>query len=266
MIKRILLLTILYCSLNIYTYAQEKDVLGIGSPTDVDRLMLFVPDVGRENGSRDMLMYQNVKPFMMPPRNLGEKGDILSYTIATCMEYYINLETNYKINLSPDFIDLSLQHGKGANTLEKALKFVSSTGTVSASVLPFGTDEISESVFAAKKYKLRNFLYVISPNTRNHQKIFEIRKALIKGNPVLGELKVDTAFEALKFEDYWKPNFSKKDEGIVQPIIIVGYDKEKEACEILYCKGTTWGNYGYAWVKFDILSKYLQNGYVMIPE
>ena len=69
-----------------------------------------MPTIEGVGGSaRELLQQQSVKAYMMPVRKVGARGTELSYMLASCLEYYVNLDKNYKLNLSPDYITLSIE-------------------------------------------------------------------------------------------------------------------------------------------------------------
>ena len=48
-------------------------------------------------------------------------------------------------------------------------------------------------------------------------------------------------------------------------MILVGYDENQQAFEVMsvWCK--VWGNNGYLWMSYDDFGKLAQDAYVMIP-
>ena len=84
----------------------------------------FLSQTGWES-ARDLITEQSVKAWLMPPRNQGLNGNSISYALTAAFEFYINLESNYKTNLSPDYIDFHLRKGQ---TLVDALDFLKKKG------------------------------------------------------------------------------------------------------------------------------------------
>jgi hypothetical protein len=235
--------------------------IGVTDMSLIDRLMVTVPGVG--SNARDMLMVQSIKQHMMPVRKVGIRGSDLSYALASCLEYYVNLGKNYKDNLSPDYISLSLQNSGRRVTMEEAFSFLVENGTVSAAIVPFDAAVIPNAVYATNKYKINNYLYIFRDVTQGRQKIFETRKALMRGNPVLIELLADPSIKTVNGDRVWEPSRAGTQKF---PLIVVGYDEGREAFEVLSCWGADWGNGGYIWVDYDDFSKQTANGFVMVPQ
>ncbi len=238
----------------------EGIAIGVSDMELIDLLMVTVPGVGGD--PRDMLRRQNVKPYMMPVRKVGARGSELGYALATCLEYYVNLNDNYKDNLSPDYIALSLQStGKSVN-LRDAFLFLVENGTVSAAIMPYDAGNIPYAVNATQKFKIANYLHIFRDVTRGQQKIFEVRKALMRGNPVLIELQADPSIRNLSHTAVWSPSKSGSE---LAPLIVVGYDEVEQVFEVQSCWGSSWGQGGYMNIRYADFEKYAQNGYVIVP-
>lgn len=231
--------------------------LGISDSKMIDLLMPLMPGVG--NGSRDLINEQTVKPYMMPPRKVGRSGALFAYSLASLLEYYVNFDQNFKDNLSPDYISLSTEN-KG---IEEAFKFLALNGTVSAAIMPYDASAISSAVFNTQKYKINNYLHIFRDITNGRQKVFETRKALMRGNPVLIDMLVTEEFPTLNGANYWRP-LGKKTETPVT-VLVVSYDQDAEAFELYGTWGKEWGINGYLWVDYEDFGKFAQNGFVLIP-
>lgn len=227
----------------------------------VDQLMVTVPGVGSH--ARDLLTSQSVKPYLMPVRKMGFRGTELSYVVAACLEFYVNLERNYKVNLSPDYISLSLANVGKAVTAEDALRFLAEDGTVSAAILPYDAGALTSAVYATQKYKINNFLYLFRDVTKGRQKAYETRKALMRGNPVIVLVQADESIRSLTDTRFWKPNGPGQHR---YPMLIVGYDEEEEAFEAMSCWGRQWGSSGYIMIKYNDFENRVIDGFVMVPE
>jgi len=235
--------------------------LGVESPDLFDQLMLTIPGIGGD--PRDMIEEQSIKPYMMPVRKIGGRASELSYAMASCLEYYTNLNKNYKDNLSPDYISLSLENqGKTVNA-EEVFRFLVGNGTVSAAIVPFDSRTIPNAVYATPKYKITNYLHIFRPVTKGRQKVYEAKKALMRGNPVIIQLQADADFKQQIRTMAWEPSRNGNDD--LYPIVVVGYDGAREAFEIRSSWGSSWGNDGYLWISYKDFEQHAQHGYVMVP-
>jgi hypothetical protein len=225
--------------------------IGISAPELIDQMMVTMPGLG-----------SNAKS-MMTPRKVGERGTITSYVLSACMEFYANFRKNYKVNLSPDFVAVNLVK-EGQPDIKNGLKFLVTDGTVSADVMPYDSPSLPRTAATTEKYRIANYLQIFKETHRESQKVFEVQKALMRGNPVIVEMKVPRSFEKVTNTRFWSAIGSNTDQ-LTLPFIIVGYNLELEAFEVLSSWGTEWGTNGYLWVDFDDFGQIAQNGYVLVP-
>lgn len=241
-------------------FSESEVAFGVTDMDLIDQLMPVVAGVG--GTSREMLQEQSVKPYMMPVRKVGAKGSELSYMMATCLEFYVNLDKNYKLNLSPDYISLNIENAGRNVTLLDGFQFLANEGTVNAAIVPYEASQLTSAVYSTQKFKINNYLHVFREVTPARQRVYEARKALMKGNPVLVEVRSDDSIKQADGRS-WRPNGSASK---VYPLIIVGYDADQQAFEAMSCWGRNWGIDGYIWISYDDFGKYASNGYVMVPE
>jgi hypothetical protein len=263
--KRILISALFGCALSV-AYSQTiprspQDLmeLGVSEPSLIDRLMVIVPGVG--GTTREMLSQQSIKSYMMPVRKVGVRGSELSYTLATCLEFYVNLGKNYKDNLSPDYVSLSIENAGRQVSVEEAFRFLAQNGTISAAILPYDAAQITSAIYSAAKYRISNYLIIFREITQARQRVYEARKALLRGNPVMVELRADESVKTFQGRQ-WKP---VRADDKLYPMVVVGFDENAQAFEVLSCWGSQWGDGGYAWISYDDFGKNAVNGYVMVP-
>ena len=263
--SRIFLVFILHLIGNI-AFAQVdnleiKGVLGISDSKYFDQLMITMP--GLPSSARELLSEQSVKNLMMPPRKIGKNSNPIAYALAVTLEYYVNFKSNFKDNLSPDYIALSQ---KGENPMVESLQFLAGNGTVSAAIMPYDATAISSGVYSSQKFRIKNYLILFKESTIGRQKLFEVRKAIQKGNPVVVEFPVNQSFIEMKNTKVWKPEEKDKSSNITYPLVAVGYDELTEQFEFLNFMGTEWGDNGYIRMSYENFMQYAKSGLVLIPE
>lgn len=235
--------------------------IGISAPEMIDQMMITMPGLG--SNAKAMLNEQSIKSYLMPPRKVGERGTITSYILSACMEFYTNFSKNYKVNLSPDFVAINLVK-EGSPDIKNGLRFLVTDGTVSADAMPYDSPSIPKTATTMGKYRVANYLQVFKDTHRGSQKVFEAQKALMRGNPVIVEMTVPRNFEKVSNTRFWS-SIGNNSEQITLPFMVVGYNLELEAFEVLSAWGTAWGTNGYLWIDFDDFGEIAQNGYVLVP-
>lgn len=240
--------------------AQVRQI-GIKDNTLFDQLLTTMAGVG--SSARQTQEQQNLKPYMMPVRKLGVRGTDWSYTLATCLEYYVNLSRNFKDNLSPDYISLSLSSSGQRPSLEQGLQFLVQTGTVSAAIVPYDAAQIPTTVYATAKYQINNYLHLFQSFASPREKIFEIRKALMRGHPVVIDIQADATFPQLTNTLTWEP--ARAAQPATHTLLVIAYDETRQAFEVMGSWGSQWATNGYLWMGYNDLANVATNGYVMIP-
>ncbi len=235
--------------------------IGISSPEMIDQMMVTMPGLG--SNAKAMMNEQSIKTYLMPPRKVGERGTITTYILSACMEFYTNFSKNYKVNLSPDFLALNLVK-EGKPDIKNGLRFLVTDGTVSADVMPYDSPNIPRNATTTDKFRIANYLQIFKETHREPQKVFEVQKALMRGNPVIVEMNVPRSFENVNNTRFWSAIGSTA-ERITLPFMVVGYNLELEAFEVLSSWGTEWGSNGYLWIDFDDFGEIAQNGFVLVP-
>ncbi len=240
---------------------ETKGAFGISESQYFDKLMVVMP--GPPSSARELLSEQSVKNLMMPPRKIGQASNPIAYALAATLEYYVNYKSNFKDNLSPDYIQLNQ---KGDNPMLESLQFLAATGTVSAAIVQYDVNTIPSAVFSAQKYKIKNYLILFKENTISRQKLFEVRKAIQKGNPVIVEFPVGQQFKDMKNTKIWKPDEADKSSTFTYPMVAVGYDELTEQLEFLNYLGTEWGDNGYIKISYENFMQIAKNAVVLIPD
>jgi hypothetical protein len=234
--------------------------LGLEGAAVLDQMMAYIPGVG--SNSREELLRQNIKSYMMPIRQATNPQMEWAYALAGAVEFYQNLNSNYKDNLSPDYLTLNLAAQGKRPSIEDGLHFLVQQGTVSAAIVPYGSTTIPTAVYSVPKYTITNFGYLFRPETRPRNRIFETRKALSRGNPVIVELSTDDIFAALRTNTY----STATPTGETHYLTVVGYDGSSNTFELRGILGRRWADAGYVQISYDDFGRLAKTGFVLIPK
>jgi len=234
--------------------------LGVSDAQVLDQLMFYIPGIG--SPSREDLLRQNIKSYMMPIRQAPNPQIEWAYALAGTVEYYLNLNNNYKDNLSPDYISLNLAAQGQRPSIEDGFKLLIQQGTVSASIVPYGSTMIPGAVYSVPKHTIANFGFLFRPETRPRNRIFEVRKALSRGNPVIVELQTDASFRSLSTNRYT----TSQPTGETHFLTVVGYNGENETFELRGLFGRHWADAGYVHLSYADFGRLAKTGYVVIPK
>ena len=236
-----------------------QNTVGIQDAQTLDAMLYYVP--GLSNPGRTELLRQDIKSFMMPVREASSPGLEWAYALTSALEFYHNLNSNYKDNLSPDYLHLSLANQGTRPNLEDGLRMLTQQGTVSASIVPFGATTIPYAVYSVPKIQVANFGYLFHATTKARNRLFEVKKALTRGNPVLVELRTGTDFATLSTATYAPTNPVTEQHFLT----ITGYDASTETIELRGSFGRLWANGGYCTMSFADFTEFSVNAYVLFP-
>ncbi|THH35581.1 C1 family peptidase [Neolewinella litorea] len=242
------------------TAKSAEKLQGLSDLAVIDQMMYYIPGIG--SSAREDLLRQNIKPYMMPIRQVPQMGMEWAYALADALEYYVNLNSNFKDNLSPDYISMSLANAGTRPNLVDGLGLLMNSGTVSAAIVPYNSNTIPNSVYSVARFGINNFGYLFRPETKARNRIFETRKALSRGNPVIVEMATDNTFSNLKGSGY-EPSGPITETHF---LTVIGYDGERETFELRSSLGRNWGNGGYITMTYDDFGDLAQTGYVLIPK
>lgn len=238
---------------------ENTALLGVSDLQTLDQMMFFIPGIGSSSSS---LSRQNIKSYMMPIRQAPSANMEWAYALAGGVEYYLNLNNNFKDNLSPDFISLSLARGGVRPNIEDGLKLLIQQGTVSAAIVPYGSTVIPNAVYSVQKFSINNYGFLFRADARPRNKVFEAKKALTRGNPVIVALGTDAGFTSLRTGSYSTSASASE----IHYLTVVGFDNEAQQFELRGVYGRDWGEAGYVRVSFDDFGRLAQTGYVLIPK
>ena len=231
---------------------------GIEQADLIDRLMVTMPGFG--SSSQEILNEQSIRSYLMPPRKKGPYDSANCYALAACLEYYANFDHNFKINLSPDYICLNLER----DDLFDGLAFLIQQGTVNAAIVPYQSAMIPSAVRSTSRYPILNYLHIYRRETPRQQKIFETRKALMRGNPVLIQLRGPADLPQLRNTRLWDASGARPEATF--PFLVTSYLEQNETFELMSVWGPEWGHNGYVWISYDDFARLAENGVVLIPK
>ena len=113
----------------------------------------------------------------------------------------------------------------------------------------------------ASMHKIENFERLANWDNPSNLAL-KVKKAIANNNPVVIGMQISDTFH------YTKGTWSGLQSGRVggHAMVVVGYDDNKDggAFEIMNSWGSTWGNNGFIWVKYNNFEAYVKTAYVMI--
>lgn len=197
-----------------------------------------------------------------------------------CRSYYIykDLEEICKDDpyyqessiISPAFIYNLLNKGKNSGiNLHRALQMLLDTGACLMRTMPYDPYDWKKKpnyyqMQEAKKYRIEAFRKVDLQNA-----LINLKAALVGGNPVVcaayyDQKYFDNGYNTKAPHYLWSTLTSSK-QTIGHAIVFVGYDDTLKAFKFMNSWGEKWGNKGYGWISYALVSKAIREAYVIKP-
>lgn len=218
----------------------------------------------------------SLKKYCPVPGNQGKTGTCVAWsstygarTIIYAMEN--NITDKQQITrqaFSPSFVYNQIRE-KGDNSCKSgtyvydAMNLLKKEGTIPLKDFAFDCSHNpnTKDKTRAGKYRIKDFHRLFFSDAKN--KVEVVKKSLAAGNPVVVAIKVGFTFSYAKkvYKDPAPPNANRGGHAMV----VVGYDDDKQAFEIMNSWGTKWGNDGFIDYHYASFQKYCAQAYEMIP-
>jgi Papain family cysteine protease/Domain of unknown function (DUF4384) len=198
---------------------------------------------------------------LMPPvGDQGQLGSGIAWAVAyAARSYYAGRNENRDIEspdneASPAYVFHAARKGdcaKGA-TLTDAVE-VLRKGALSLADYPYKPDcqepPAAAEMAAARDFKVKG--YRVLDNSR----IDDVKTQLFRSNPVVTLFRTSAAFQDFRGADIFhedeKNAAPSAGEDNYQPLVLIGYDDQKQAVRAMNSWGRGWGDQGFVWISYE---------------
>lgn len=259
----IIILLILFSQIN---YAQTKNGTGLlFNESDYEAIKTIPYDYG-QGKSADLPLSVDLKPWTPKIANQGMTSSCVGWAVGygclTMMHAKINGWTDKeritKEAFSAYFLYNNIKLGEFCEEgayLTKAGEFLTNMGDCKSRIFDTkttncdnkGTHAIKE---IAQKFKIKKYYKVFGAKEEPQNKRYNIKRNLAEGFPVVVGMKLRANFYNLK-TDFWYPYLQDTMPDGNHALVVVGYDNNKNAFEVMNSWGDKWGNKGYCWIQYD---------------
>ncbi len=115
----------------------------------------------------------------------------------------------------------------------------------------------------AAENKIADYFRLFDVDAEPDLKIEKVKRSLSKESPVIIGMYAPKSFEIVK-DDFWVPREILDPESQPgQALVVVGYDDEKYggAFEVMNSWGTSWGNEGFLWIRYQDFGEFVKYGF-----
>ncbi len=226
-----------------------------------------MPPLRPTNAPAELPPRVDLKALFPPPGDQGlTQTSCVGWAVGYGLKsYQERLDRGWSLDsdshrMSPAFIYNQIKEPGGGALLYKALELVLTEGDSSLATMPY--DPLSstalpshEAVQEAEHYRISRWSPI------NQGSVFEMKSFLAEGVPIVAGIRVYPDFRDLDQDNPIYDN-DAGERMMDHAVVIIGYDDDRAAFEILNSWGTSWGIGGYGWIAYDFSLSVIQEAYV----
>ena len=220
----------------------------------------------------------SIKQFSPTPQSQGSYGTCTAWAAAYCGRTIVEaIKQNWTDKAvitqnaySPAFMFRLIKPAdsvcNGGTVVTDAFSQLKEKGAIpfkdlSDKCIPAVTDE---QLARAADGKIKGYMRTFDITSAPVIKIQAVKKSVSEKKPVVIGMICPPSFQSAK--GVWEPKEEPSKQYGGHAMVVVGFDDEKfgGAFEIQNSWGTTWGNEGYIWIKYDDFARFTRYGYEFI--
>jgi hypothetical protein len=269
---------LMLCLISVFAYAQNDFQTGLIIDNTSDAAYkdagTLAQDFGGKNG--ELPMKASVKEHCPPIQSQGGIGSCVGWatgygamSIIYSKKYNWSDAERAEKAFSALYIYNQIKVGACplGSRIDEAVKFLETKGNLPSSEFDMPRENCDKQpsagqVAIAQKFKVKASSTLFSLNADSKTKIFNTKKSIAKGVPVIIGMEILRNFGSLnKSTPYWEPAAGNTAPWGGHAMVVIGYDEGRQAFEIMNSWGTSWGNDGFIYVKYADFARFCKYGY-----
>jgi hypothetical protein len=233
-----------------------------------------------DNNKNPLPESANLQKFAPTPGDQGHQGSCVAWSSAygarTIAEAARTGEDPNSLKFSPAFLynQIGMQNCEGSYIV-RAMEFMTDKGAITYDKFPYSDQECSRQpdqqlLEEARKYRMRGFNRLSPGDNNKAVDLRAIRENLSQGAPVVVGMMVGGSYmQPMMGQDVWNPTDDDRSMmgfgGHAQ--CVVGYDDKKYGGAFLLMNswGPSWGNNGFAWMRYPDFRYFVREAYGLEP-
>jgi hypothetical protein len=222
----------------------------------------------------------NLQKFAPTVGDQGHQGSCVAWSSAyaarTVAEAARTGEDPNSLRFSPSFLynQIGLDNCDGTY-IEKAMEFMTQNGSVPYDQFPYSDQDCAKQpdqhlLDEARLHKMRGFNRLTPGDRNNAIDLRAIKENISQGAPVVIGMMVGGSYmQPMQGQDLWTP--TAEDRSLMgfggHAQCVVGYDDRKYGGAFLLMNswGPSWGNNGFAWVRYPDFKYFVREAYGLEP-
>ena len=212
----------------------------------------------------------DLSPYLPPPGDQGAQASCTAWAVGYGLRSYMakvaqrwdlasGSGVRYDRVFSPAFIYNNTRTADGGATLGAVLAFMRDRGVSTWADFPYGPSSADKKpddrlLRDAARWRIASF-ETLDPRVLN------IKQQLANGRPVVIGAEISSDFKNGKLGS----DFVWRKSGLAveaHAILLVGYDDQKFAFQLMNSWGQDWGDAGFAWLAYDLVPSVVVEAYV----
>lgn len=250
--------------------AKEKTGNQSVSQAEYEKIPLYVP-ASKKGGRAANVASVDLSVDMPAVGDQGSQGSCVGWATAYAFRSYLNYaETKQTYTdgamFSPSFIYNQINGGKDEGSkITNALNLMVTQGVCTLKDMPYKSGNRDYLIQPTEEQKQKALTYKLAAWGRTVIRTDYLQECLSQKLPVIVSLKVisDLVQPTQKISGEFILN--KNDEPVSlsgHAMVLVGYDDTRQAFKLMNSWGKAWGNSGYIWLSYSVVSQLVTNAYV----
>ncbi|MCC6726078.1 MAG: C1 family peptidase [Saprospiraceae bacterium] len=113
---------------------------------------------------------------------------------------------------------------------------------------------------AAQSFAITGYAELFSPQDLDSVKVGSVKVALAQYSPVTIGMAIRRNFMLLRNARYWHPDLGDTTPAGGHALVVIGYDDQKQAFQLMNSWGKEWGQDGFIWLKYKDFARFAKYG------
>jgi C1A family cysteine protease len=253
----------------VHTFAQvETGKFPLGCIMETPEMLESIPKAEPLEGRAALPSVVDLSDKMPAPGNQGSQNSCTAWAVAYAYKsFQEKIEHNWDLNnsnhiFSPAYVYNQINGGVDRGSyISKAMNLIVNQGVCSLQDMPYTAGDYwsqptNYQKQRAAKYKALNYMYIEAGDVATMKAHLAAGDALTAGIPVYPD------FDNLSASNPIYDNASGTLEGY-HAICFVGYDDSKRAFKFINSWGTGYGQGGYGYMSYDLVTRFQINSFLM---
>ena len=236
---------------------------------EYEKIPLYVP-ITKKGGRVGKATFVDLSTDMPPVSDQGSQGSCVGWATAYAFRSYLNYSEKKQAYsdetiFSPSFIYNQINGGKDEGSkVTNALNLIVTQGVCTLKDMPYKSGNRDYIIQPTEEQKQKALNYRLAAWGRTVIRTDYLQECLTQKLPIIISIKVipELLQPIQKLNGEFVINKNDESVGSGHAMVIVGYDESRQAFKVMNSWGKSWGNSGFIWVSYNVISQLVTNAYI----